>query len=128
MSHSFKESQHTKAITNSIILTVLLLLSLSLVLVLCLVNTTNGYGLVSNSSSKIVNSNGNNVVISNSKIIDPNPDLIEANGKLKNDVSLVANTNTYRLGTIADGVSKLVLVMDSNKTLQFSIDGTDQII
>ena len=31
---------------------------------------------------------------------------------------------TYRNGTIADGVSKLILVVDSNKELQFSINGT----
>jgi hypothetical protein len=33
---------------------------------------------------------------------------------------------TFRLGTIADGISKLLLVIDSNKILQFSIDGTSK--
>jgi len=96
-----------------------LLLSLSLVLVLTsyLSNTTIVYGLVSN------NINSNNIIIK-PKILDPNPDLVDVNGKLKNDVSLVAKINSFRLGTIADGISKLLLVIDSNKTLQFSIDGT----
>jgi hypothetical protein len=39
-------------------------------------------------------------------------------------VQLAANINTERLGTVADGISKLLIVMDSNNTLQFSIDGT----
>jgi pimeloyl-ACP methyl ester carboxylesterase len=103
------------------ILTVLFLsLSLVLVLVLCSANTIIAYGLSSISS----NVNSNNIIISNPKILDPNPGLIDGNGKLKKDTSLVANTDAVRLGTIADGVSKLLLVIDSDKSLQLSVDGT----
>jgi len=112
--NSFKESHYTATITTPIILSVLLL---TLVLALCSDNTKIVYGLVSDSAR-------NNLIISNPKILDPNPGLIDGNGKLKNDFSLIANTNSVRPGTIADGLSKLLLVIDSNKTLQFSIDGT----
>jgi hypothetical protein len=50
--------------------------------------------------------------------------LIDEDGKLINDINLAAGLTTYRSGTITDGVSKLILVVDSNKELQFSINGT----
>jgi heme-degrading monooxygenase HmoA len=53
-----------------------------------------------------------------------NADLIDEDGKLINDINLAAGLTTYRSGTITDGVSKLILVVDSNKELQFSINGT----
>jgi hypothetical protein len=57
-------------------------------------------------------------------ILDPNPPLIDDDGNLINDISKAMDITTYRNGTIADGVSKLILVVDSNKELQFSINGT----
>ncbi len=57
-------------------------------------------------------------------LLDPNPDLIDKHGNLTNDTNLASSLTTFRNGTIADGVSKLLLVIDSNNTLQFSIDGT----
>jgi hypothetical protein len=56
-------------------------------------------------------------------LLDPNPDLIDKHGNLTNDTNLASSLTTFRNGTIADGVSKLLLVIDSNNTLQFSIDG-----
>jgi pimeloyl-ACP methyl ester carboxylesterase len=56
--------------------------------------------------------------------LDPNPSLIDKDGNLTNDISKAASLTTYRNGTIADAISKLLLVIDSNNTLQFSIDGT----
>jgi hypothetical protein len=58
-------------------------------------------------------------------VADPNPDLIDKDGNLKNDVSLAAGINKSRIGTIADGVSKLILLVYSNNRLQFSINGTE---
>lgn len=74
--------------------------------------------------STIFNTSNNSIVISNPRIVDPNPNLINIDGTLKNNVSLAAKNNTERLGTVADGISKLLIVMDSNNTLQFSIEGT----
>jgi len=75
--------------------------------------------------------NNNNVSPSSSfssksryPLLDPNPSLIDENGDLVNDINKAASITTCRNGTIADGVSKLILVVDSNKELQFSINGT----
>ena len=57
-------------------------------------------------------------------ILDPNPSLIDDDGNLINDISKAADITIYRNGTIADGISKLILVVDSNKELQFSINRT----
>jgi hypothetical protein len=57
-------------------------------------------------------------------ILDPNPSLIDDYGNLINDISKVASITTYRKGTIADGVSKLILLVYSNNPLQFSINDT----
>ena len=65
---------------------------------------------------------------SNSKphysVLDPNPSLIDDDGNLINDISKAVYITSYRNGTIADGISKLILVVDSNKELQFSINET----
>jgi pimeloyl-ACP methyl ester carboxylesterase len=77
---------------------------------------------------KIRNTNVNPPSSSNSKphysILDPNPSLIDDDGNLINDISKAVDITSYRNGTIADGVSKLILVVDSNKELQFSINET----
>ena len=57
-------------------------------------------------------------------LLDPNPSLIDKDGKLINNINLAASLTTYRNGTIADGVSKLILIIDSKSSLQFSINDT----
>ena len=57
-------------------------------------------------------------------LLDPNPSLIDKDGKLINNIKLAASLTTYRNGTIADGVSKLILIVESKYSLQFSIDDT----
>jgi pimeloyl-ACP methyl ester carboxylesterase len=57
--------------------------------------------------------------------LDPNSSLIDdKDGNLINDISKVAEITIYRNGTIADGVSKLILLVYSNNPLQFSINDT----
>jgi pimeloyl-ACP methyl ester carboxylesterase len=77
---------------------------------------------------KLRNTNVNPSSSSNSKprysILDPNPSLIDDDGNLINDINKAVEIKTYRNGTLADGVSKLILVVDSNKELQFSINET----
>src|SRR4051812_17416175 len=58
-------------------------------------------------------------------ILDPSPILLNTDGTMKNDTSLASNVNVSRIGTVADGVSKLLLVVDYNKTLQFTIKNTE---
>jgi PGAP1-like protein len=57
-------------------------------------------------------------------LIDPNPYLIDIDGKLINNINLAANLTTHRNGTIADGISKLILIVESKNSLQFSINDT----
>jgi len=45
-------------------------------------------------------------------LIDPNPNLIDIDGKLINNIDLAANLTTHRNGTIADGISKLILIVE----------------
>src|SRR5918999_5997528 len=77
--------------------------------------------------STIFNTSNNSMVFLNPRIVDPNPDLINKDITLQNNASLAASIDTERLGTVADGISKLLIVMDSNNTLQFSIEGTSSI-
>jgi hypothetical protein len=46
-------------------------------------------------------------------LLDPNPSLIDIDGNLINNINLAASLTTYRNGTIADGVSKLILIVES---------------
>jgi pimeloyl-ACP methyl ester carboxylesterase len=77
---------------------------------------------------KVRKTNVNPPSSSNSKphysVLDPNPSLIDDDGNLINDISKAVYITSYRNGTIADGISKLILVVDSNKELQFSINET----
>jgi hypothetical protein len=75
--------------------------------------------------------NSNNVYPSSSSsyklpysMLDRNPSLINEDGNINNNINLIASIKTCRNGTIADGVSKLLLVVDSNNPLQFSINVT----
>ena len=52
-------------------------------------------------------------------LIDPNPCLIDIDGNLTNNIDLAANLKTYHNGTIADGISKLILIVESKNSLQF---------
>jgi pimeloyl-ACP methyl ester carboxylesterase len=57
-------------------------------------------------------------------LLDPNPSLVDKDGKLINNINLAASLTTYRNGTIADGISKLILIVDSKNPLKFSINDT----
>jgi hypothetical protein len=57
-------------------------------------------------------------------LLDPNPSLIDKDGELINNTNLAASLTTYRNGTIADGISKLILIANSKNPLQFSINDT----
>lgn len=55
-------------------------------------------------------------------MIDPNPKLIDkTNGNLINDITLASNINNGRIGTIADGVSKLLLMTSYKNPVNFSV-------
>jgi pimeloyl-ACP methyl ester carboxylesterase len=77
---------------------------------------------------KLRNTNASPPSSPNSKphysILDPNPSLIDDHGNLIKDINKAVDITSYRNGTIADGVSKLILVVYSNKELQFSINET----
>jgi hypothetical protein len=57
-------------------------------------------------------------------LLDPNLSLIDIDGKLINNINLTAILVTHRNGTIADGISKPVLIVESTTSLQFSINDT----
>ena len=57
-------------------------------------------------------------------LLDPNQSLIDIDGNLINNIDLASRLTTYRNGTIADGVSKLILIVESKTSLQFSINDT----
>jgi hypothetical protein len=69
----------------------------------------------------------NNGILIGARILDPNSGLLDVEGHLKNNVNLAANNDLgySRNGTIADGVSKLILILNSNNTLLFSIADTN---
>jgi pimeloyl-ACP methyl ester carboxylesterase len=57
-------------------------------------------------------------------LLDPNPSLIDKDGNLINNINLAASLTTHCNGTIADGISKLVLIVETKNSLQFSINDT----
>jgi hypothetical protein len=57
-------------------------------------------------------------------LLDPNPSLIDRDGNLNNNITLVASLTTYRNATIDDGISELLLLVYSNIAMKFSINGT----
>ena len=60
--------------------------------------------------------------LSKIRVVDPNPTLIDnKTGSLINDTSLAANTTETSTGTIADGVSKLLLVVNYENPVKFTI-------
>jgi hypothetical protein len=54
-------------------------------------------------------------------LLDPNPSLIDKGGNLKDNVTQAANIKDIGKGTVADGVSKLLILVPHNSKLQFSI-------
>ena len=55
-------------------------------------------------------------------MIDPIPKLInKTNGNLINDITLASSLHTGRVGTIADGTSKLLLMTSYKNPVNFSI-------
>lgn len=62
------------------------------------------------------------------RVIDPIPKLIDLeSGTLINDVSIIDDINETRIGTIADGISKLLLVAKYENPLKFTIlDSEDE--
>src|SRR6478736_3334983 len=67
------------------------------------------------SAQQIFRNNTDTITISSSinppVIVDPNPKLIDnKSGSLINDITLASNINSIRNGTVADGVSKLLLI------------------
>jgi hypothetical protein len=63
-------------------------------------------------------------MIANDSLLDPNPYLIDIDDNLINNINLAAKLTTYGNGTIADGISKLILIVESKSPLQFSINDT----
>jgi pimeloyl-ACP methyl ester carboxylesterase len=57
-------------------------------------------------------------------MLDPNQSLIDIDGNLINNINLASRLTSYRNGTIADGVSKLILIVESKSSLQFLINDT----
>ena len=64
------------------------------------------------------------IMIANDSLLDPNPYLIDIDDNLINNINLAAKLATYGNGTIADGISKLILIVESKNSLQFSINDT----
>lgn len=60
--------------------------------------------------------------LSGLQIIDPNPKLIDnKSGNLINNITLAYNIHANKAGTIADGISKLLLVTSYKNPINFSI-------
>ncbi len=105
------------------------ILSLSVVIFIMafIIIPSSTYGLEGNNISstslnlKSVSSTTNN----NSKpiLLDPNPSLIDNGGNLKNNITQAPNIKDIRNGTVADGVSKLLILIPHSSKLQFSIKG-----
>ena len=84
-------------------------------------NSSNSQGVLS-----IVTNNPSSSIDSKPVLLDPNPLLIDKNGNLKNnDINLAASIKTIRSGTVADGVSKLLVQLPYTSKLQFSIKDLD---
>jgi hypothetical protein len=57
-------------------------------------------------------------------LLDPNPSLIDKDGNLIDNINLAASLTTNRNGTIAGGISKLVLIVECKTSLHFSSNDT----
>jgi pimeloyl-ACP methyl ester carboxylesterase len=109
----FKEKINTKSKTYVIQIALLLsslLILASLFLDIGIIHGSEGYSQNNNTNKKF-------------KLINPNADLVDRFDNLINDISFLYNKKNNS-GTIADGVSKILIVVESNQTLKFSIDDT----
>lgn len=76
-------------------------------------------------------SDPNSSIATSNLLLDPNPKLIDKQGNLIQNVTLASNLIPIqngkivdgRDGTIADGVSKLIIKLVYNNPLRFSIEG-----
>ena len=95
---------------------------LALTFVIVLVNPAIIYGL-EEGNSNYPSQNTVSLTSTNSKpvLLDPNPSLIDKNGNLITDITQATNTNDVRLGTVSDGISKLLIRIPYDSKLQFSI-------
>ena len=95
---------------------------LALTFVIVLVNPAIIYGLEEGNST-YPSQNTVSLTSTNSKpvLLDPNPSLIDKNGNLITDITQATNTNDVRLGTVSDGISKLLIRIPYDSKLQFSI-------
>ena len=57
-------------------------------------------------------------------LLDPSPSLIDKEGNLITNLNLAASLTSYCNGTITDGLSKLILIVESKCLLHFSINDT----
>jgi len=58
-------------------------------------------------------------------IADPNPILLADDGAIFNDIEGAAKIPAFRIGTVADGVSKLLLIAHWDNGLKFAMEGKD---
>src|SRR5437899_1952871 len=118
------ENNITKAICGTSLLS-------AVILIMILTDPPIIYGLENNnnnSSSSSANISSLSTAAPSSStspgpvLLDPNPLLIDKSGNLKNnDVTLAANIKAIRNGTVTDGVSKLLILVQHSSTLAFSI-------
>jgi ABC-type lipoprotein release transport system permease subunit len=94
----------------------ILLVPIVILIMVLIIIPTIIYGLESNISSTSLNipqlalaSSANNP---KPILLDPNPSLIDNSGNLKNNVTQAANIKDIRNGTVADGVSKLLILSE----------------
>ena len=71
----------------------------SLMLILCTPLTNASFAL----DSKLTNYSSQEKL---PLLLDPSPILLDKQGNIQNNVTLTSSTNTTRIGTISDGVSK----------------------
>lgn len=58
-------------------------------------------------------------------LLIPSANMIDNTGNLKDNVSLIKTTDPQAKGTIADGVSKLIIVANYDKPVEFSLKNSD---
>ena len=120
MSSLFKEEDDVKK--KALLLGIVLLFIISFFLLINASFTKTSEQSTSDPNSSIATSN---------LLLDPNPKLIDKQGNLIQNVTLASNLIPIqngkivdgRNGTIADGVSKLIIKLVYNNPLRFSIEG-----
>lgn len=102
---------------------------LALTFVIVLVNPAIIYGLEEGNST-YPSQNTVSLTSTNSKpvLLDPNPSLIDKNGNLITDITQATNTNDVRLGTVSDGISKLLIRIPYDSKCNFQSEIIQQMI